>query len=275
MISISSLVGYSQDFIPYPQQFKPTLQDSLKNLKVVVIMGYVEQEFESSEFRQKIKYEYKNAFLKYGIKVNFVESCGIQCKYVNTVCKDADIIIYNGHGGLERDSIPIGYSFESSSYSGYYIKQDLSKIINPNALVIYAQVCTGAGSSAADLTTIKDIGFDEAKRRVYYNGSVYPENSAYYACNINGMLSSFLMYFIDKKLSIQETYNSLKCKCYQNGLRLDTYKSYNSDKIVQISRLENGTNSEIKEGDYSHAFYADPNYTLSTIFKSKQVKFVK
>jgi hypothetical protein len=112
-----------------------------------------------------------------------------QWEAIKRAASDASIIIYDGHGTQMGIDGNYGGLVIDDFISGKRIASELK--LKRKALVIYSSVCGGAGSSASDT---KDIGIEEAKRRVLGSGLPYilAGAGAYFAINeVNGV-ESFL-----------------------------------------------------------------------------------
>jgi len=167
--------------------------DSLKKIKVIIVVGPVE---ESTKHFIDEKKELATFLRSYGVQVKEFYHPKANWADVKEGSKDAHIFIYSGHGSTQGENSCSGGLCLSD---GITSASDMSKglQLNKNALILFNHVCRGAGSSASD---DGDIGKIEAAKRVtdYSYPFIQKGAGCYYANNTNGALQPFLERFFNK-----------------------------------------------------------------------------
>ncbi len=167
--------------------------DSLKRIKVIIVVGPVE---ESTKKFVEEKKELATFLRSYGVQVIEIYHPKANWTDVQEASKDAHIFIYSGHGSTKGENSCSGGLCLTD---GITSASDMSKglQLNKNALILFNHVCRGAGSSAGD---DGDIGKIEAAKRVtdYSYPFIQKGAGCYYANNTNGSLQPFLERFFNK-----------------------------------------------------------------------------
>jgi len=175
------------------EKFAKLSSDSLKRIKVVIVVGPVEES--TKEFIDEKK-ELANFLRAYGVQVKEYYHPNANWADVKAESKGAHIFIYSGHGSTVGEN---GCSGGLCLTDGITSAGDMSNglELNKNALILFNHVCRGAGSSASD---DGDIGKIEAAKRVtdYSYPFIQKGAGCYYANNTNGALQPFLERFFNK-----------------------------------------------------------------------------
>jgi len=162
-----------------------------KQLVAVLVVGHVEESTkEDIEQMNRVA----NFLTTHGVKVHKFYDKKAQWKLVAPAARDCNFFVYSGHGAeVEKHFLP-GILCIEPMVSSTELRKNLKFSKKP--LVIYKSVCFAAGSSASDT---KDIGVDEAKRRVLHYARVYQDigASAYYAVNFDDTMVAFLKLFFN------------------------------------------------------------------------------
>jgi hypothetical protein len=217
-----------------------------------------------------------HAFFKNkNVKVSTFYYPSIKWEDIVTQAKDANFLVYSGHGTMWQDGKYGGFSL-NKSISNKDIINDLK--LKSNAIVIFKSVCGAAGSSASD---DGDIGINKAVERVsdYAKPFFNIGASAYYANNLGEGCLSFLYDFFEGK-TIKD--------CFDNSLshwaKLETDQNYKYDKSKSIgvascdwggtstrTSYRNGVKT-VKEvpatKDYDIAYVSNASFSISKL-KSK------
>jgi hypothetical protein len=188
-------------------------KDSLNKIKCVIILGR-----RSSGLEQATKI--KDNLISIGIKNVSLIMPSLSFNEVKKITKNSNILIYVGHGGLSNgmylDSIDI-------------IPKDFKSLeLAKNHIILFKSVCFGAGSSATDT---KDIGINEAKKRVIDYSKGFIDNGAllYYAINFNDKYDIFFnLLFRGESIETINTTIINELKRWNIKKEIDTiYNKYN------------------------------------------------
>ncbi len=229
-------------------------RDSLVQLKAVFVVGPVEES--TSEFIRELKIA--AAMLKaQGLQVVEIYSPTANWNTVKQKTKDANILIYAGHGSTAGyDGKSGGLCLDDNIISAAQIANELK--IKKNALILMNHVCRAAGSSAEDTY---DIGLNVAKNRVndYFKPFLNLGSAAYFANNYNDCLTSFFTSLLERKNIV------------------DIFKSETADwnRIELIQPLKDNLNYHIGLSStdswsfrsYEIAFVGIPSFTIKDLFK--------
>jgi hypothetical protein len=241
--------------------------DTLKNIKVVIVVGPVE--------------EMTDEFINQQKKLSgLLKSIGIQVKEIyppndwKTLVHEAEganLFIYSGHGSkFGKNNVAGGICLSDGIWNPDQLKADLQ--LSKNALILFNHVCGGAGSSASDKN---DIGINEAIKRVSDYSKPFFEigAKAYYANNYNYSLISFIKSFLNGNC-IQDIHNS-EANLFNYKSKSKTYKYNNEMEIAVGSRVFNANNSsgskttetERKTVDYNISYVGPPYFNLEYLLE--------
>lgn len=197
-------------------------KDSLNKIKCVIILGG-----HSSGLDDAILI--KNHLILIGIKNVSLIMPNLSFNEVKKITKNSNILIYVGHGSLSNgiylDSIDI-------------MPKDFKSLeLAKNHIVLFKSVCFSAGSSASDR---KDIGIEEAKKRVINYSKGFIDNGAllYYAMNFGGELEIFFNLLFSGE-SIETINNIILKSLRNNGVNKEIDTIYNKYNIVITSNFSN------------------------------------
>ncbi len=244
-------------------------KDILKYLKVVMVVGPVEEDTKEFIKEQKINAEFLR---KMGLNVIEMFHPNARWEDVVSASEGAHIFIYSGHGSNLGINHPTGGLCLSDGifHSNEIVKQFK---LHKNALVIFNHVCGGAGSSAYD---IKDIGVNEALARV--GEYAYPffktSASAYYANNYSECLIPFFEQFLRKqpikKIYTKEATMYSKIECiksynYNSSLAIGISSRPATKEKITLIEYHNGRKKTKLIADFKNydvAFVAPPDYSI-------------
>lgn len=247
----------------------------LKHLKVVFVVGPVEESTNSFIAEQKIN----AAYLK-NLGLNVIELYHPYATWKNVVeaSKNAHIFVYNGHGSNQGINHPAGGLCLTDGI--FHAREIINEFkLHKNALVLFNHVCRGAGSSAGD---VNDIGLNEAIARVgeYAYPFVQASASAYYANNYYECLIPFFEQFFRKKsmknIYAKEASKYCKIECvktyhYNPSLAIGISSEPATKQEITLTEYRNGVKKTRLIPDfksYDVAFVGKPDYTILDLFKN-------
>jgi len=247
----------------------------LKHLKVVFVVGPVEESTNSYIAEQKINATYlKNL----GLNVIELYHPYVTWKNVVEATKDAHIFVYNGHGSDQGINHPAGGLCLTDGI--FHAREILHEFkLHKNALVLFNHVCGGAGSSAND---INDIGINEAIARVgeYAYPFIQTSASAYYANNYMECLIPFFEQFFRKQnmknIYTNEASKYCKIECiktyhYNPSLTIGLSSREATKQKITLTEYRNGVKKTRTIPDFKNydvAFVGKPDYCILDLFKN-------
>jgi hypothetical protein len=159
---------------------------------------------------------------------------------IKKITKNSNILIYVGHGsssnGMYLDSIDI-------------MPKDFKSLeLAKNHIILFKSACFSAGSSASDK---KDIGIEEAKKRVIDYSKGFIDNGAllYYAMNFGGQLEIFFN-LLFRGESIETINNIILENLKNNGINKEIDTIYNKYNIGITSKFSK--KYKYKKYDFSY-----------------------
>lgn len=251
-------------------------RDSLKKIKVIIIVGPVDKEWD----KNSIENQKKTAKYLRDMGVQVIEFYPPNDKWESIVkaSEGAHIFIYSGHGSNQGINYEIGgICLTKNIYHAQEILDNLK--LHKNALILFNSVCGAAGSSATDNN---DIGKKEAVQRVSeYAYPFYKLNAgAYYANNYTGCLIPFLEAFFQRKniksiykaqASLYEKIEGYSVYQYDSQFEVSVAAKPSTNKLVtQFVGIGNGKWKEQKVMDnksYDVAYVGKPGFTVVDLFK--------
>lgn len=264
-------IGY--DFRDYFIQYEtPNLsnnmlsRDSLKKIKVVMVVSYCELNTFNFVYEHDIVATH---LLNLGIEVVKLFHPNDSWEKIVNESKDADILIYSGHGG-EGGAIMAGKKYISPDK----IQKELK--LKKNSLVIFNHACNSAGSSAWDIPV---LDLETAKQRVENFSDTYfrAGATAYYADNYFKSTINFLDRFLSHN-SIQYCYvSAVKDVRSEGEFEGSNRLKKNYDLAISTNELRytDGSFNGVKiikeykpyHKSYNQAYSAPPNFSVKSFFE--------
>ena len=201
-------------------------RDSLSRIKAILVVGPVEES--TSAFIEETE-EIASYLRGLGVQVKVFYDPAAKWNDIVRESAGAHIFFYSGHGskmGVQGKAGGLCLS-DGGMVSSATIIRDLT--LHKNALVLFAKVCMGAGSSAGDDS---DIGVAEAVERVsnYALPFVRIGAAGYYANNYYHSMLPFLRGFFNKK-NLKQVYSETASR-YSH---IETFEKFSYSPRLEVS----------------------------------------
>jgi hypothetical protein len=253
------------EYNPVNLNKQPISQDSLSSLKAVLIA--IENGEKTNELLEEMK-QIGIYLENKGVNVVKIFSPDDTWKKIVEECRDANLVIYSGHGGPNGE-----IAANKKSVDEMRVRMDFK--MKKNGLIIFNQVSFASGSN--NEKNENDYYSSEIENvRLFSNTYLNAGAGGFYSTNLSNQIIPFLTNFFN--------HNSLK-NCYTKNVQDSKSKSEYEEPFPDFPRYEyglsikesnilientfNGRNSKYlqRTRSFPHAFAGRKDYSFKNLFK--------